>query len=105
MSGSRSRDPVYKIDIEEEAWTGLDSLSESAQEKVFTLWRDYLCYTPTQRIPGKLKRLRGEFSAYYQFEVTKDIRMIYAVEEDAKKVRIEYIGKHPDWSRRRRRPF
>ena len=78
MSGNQSRDPVYKIDAEEGAWKGLYSLPESAQEKVFTVWRDHLCYTPTQRIPGKLKRLRGEFSGYYQFEVTKDIRMIYA---------------------------
>lgn len=103
MSGSR--EPTYKIEPEDEVWQGLSSLSESAQDKVYTLWRDHLREHPTQRIPGKLKRLRGDYADYYQFDITKSARMIYSVDEDAKIVYIEYIGPHPDWKRRKSRAF
>jgi mRNA-degrading endonuclease RelE of RelBE toxin-antitoxin system len=96
---------AYKIEVEDEAWKGLSSLPQSAQEKVTALWRDHLSHTPTQRIPGKLKALRGEYKGYYQFEITKDARMIYFVDEEARVVYVEYIGKHPDWKRHRKRAF
>lgn len=69
------------------------------------LWRDHLQYTPTQRIPGKLKELKGEYKGYYQFDISRSERVIYTVDEDTKTVYIEYIGKHPVWRRRRRRAF
>ena len=72
---------------------------------MLTLWRDHLQHAPTQRIPGKLKRLRGEYKAYYQFDITKDARMIYYVDEDSKTVYVEYIGKHPGWKRRKSRAY
>ncbi len=80
-------------------------MSTSGQEKVTALWRDHLSHTPTQRILGKLKRLRGAYSDYFQFDITKSQRMIYTVDEDSKKVYVEYIGKHPDWKRRKSRAF
>jgi len=91
--------------VEDEAWQGLSSLPESQQEKVFMLWRDHLAHHPTQRIPGKLKRLKGEYAAFFQFDITQAQRMIYSVDEDAKVVYVEHIGRHPDWRRRRGRTW
>lgn len=96
---------TYKVAVEDEAWEGLSSLPESAQEKVTAFWRDHLQHRPTQRIPGKLKELKGEYKGYYQFDISMNERMIYTVNEDLKTVYVEYIGKHPDWGRRRGRAF
>lgn len=98
MSGSHqtSRE-TYTVEVEDEAWEGLSSLPLSAQEKVTALWRDHTQYTPTKRIPGKLKELRGVHKGLFQFDITKDKRMIYRVDEDSKTVYIEHIGGHPEW--------
>jgi len=95
----------YKVEVEDEAWTGLASLSKSAQEKVTALWRDHLQHTPKLRIPGKLKELKGEYKGNYQYDISKSERMIYSVDEAEFIVYVEYIGKHPDWKRRQSRAF
>lgn len=108
MSGSRrATEKPYKLEVEDEAWEGLSSLSESAQEKVLVLWRDHLSRTPAKRIPGKLKALKGEHKGFFQFDITRDQRMIYEIDEATKTVYVEYIGKHPEWrmGRGRRRGF
>jgi len=97
--------PAYKVQIEDEAWEGLSSLPESQQDKVFAFNKNHLQHHPTQPIPGHLKRLKGDFSAYFQFEVTQSHRMIYTVDESTRTVYVEYIGPHPNWKRRRSRPF
>ena len=105
MSGSQSNRGTYKVEVEEEAWAGLSSLPTSAQEKVTALWRDHLQHTPTQRIPGKVKELRGEYKGFYQYDISRDARMIWRVDEHTRTVYVEYIGKHPEWEKRRKRPF
>ena len=106
MSGSRqTTKPTYKVEVEEEAWEGLSSLPESQQEKVLTLWRDHLGHHPTQRIPGKLKRLKGEYHDFFQYDISQSQRMIYSVDEESRTVYVEYIGKHPDWKRHQSRAW
>lgn len=105
MSGSPKDDAPYEIIPSEDVWREIEKLPESAQEKIFALWRDQLRHTPTKRIPGKLKELKGEYKGLYQYEVTGSERMVFSVDEAERKVYIEYVGKHPDWSRRRKRPF
>ena len=105
MPGNPGTKAAYTLEVEERAWQALSCLPESAQDKVFALWRDHLSHTPTQRIPGKLKQLRGDYRDYYQFEITKSQRMIYSVDEASKTVYVEYIGKHPEWKRRKGRAF
>lgn len=61
----------YRVELEDEAWEGLKSLSESAQEKVTALNRDHLQHTPKLRIPGKLKELKGDYKGYYQYDISK----------------------------------
>jgi hypothetical protein len=50
-------------------------------------------------------RSTGEYKGYFQYDISKSERMIYWVDEGAKIVYVEYIGKHPDWTRHRKRPF
>ena len=63
--------------------------------------RDHVSQTPTTHVPGKLKQLRGEYRAYYQFSVDRRRRVIYRVDEQEKTVFIEYVGAHPDWKKSR----
>ena len=52
---------------------------------------------------ANLKRLSGLYRDYWQFDVTRGLRLIYRVFEDERLVDIEHIGQHPEW--RSRRPF
>jgi len=42
-----------------------------------------------------------EWAGHYQFDVDRNHRVIYTVDEIALVVQIQYIGAHPDWSRSR----
>ena len=103
MSGSAPEG--YRIEWEEEVWGAIEGLPESCQDKIFSLWRDHLCKQPTQRIPGKLKELKGRHKGYYQFDINDKDRMIYSVDEANRIVYIEYVGPHPEWRHGRRRGF
>ena len=56
-------------------------------------------------MPGKLKQLKGEYRAYYQYDIDRRNRLIYSVDDDTKTVYVEYIGPHPQWKKRGRRAF
>lgn len=49
------------------------------------------------RIPGKLKELKREHHGLYQYEIDRNYRILYTVDEAARQVNVEYIGYHPDW--------
>jgi len=96
---------AYKIKIEDEVWGAIARLPEPFQDKIFCLFRDHLCQQPTQRIPGKLKELKGRHKGFYQFDINDRDRMIYSVDEPNRVVYVEYVGPHPEWKRDRRRGF
>lgn len=91
----------YRIEASDEVWDALAKMPEGRADKVFRFWQGHLRHTPTRRIPGIVKELKGEYKGAYQFDVSRELRMIYWVDEAEQTVYIEYLGPHPDWSKRR----
>ena len=57
--------------------------------------------TPTAPIPGRLKQLNAPFEDHYQLRVSRRRRLIYRVDEERRRVRVVYLGPHPDWRQSR----
>jgi mRNA-degrading endonuclease RelE of RelBE toxin-antitoxin system len=96
----------YAVQVEREALDkGLASLSPAAQLNVLEFMSGHMIRTPRQRMPGKLKQLKGEYRAYYQYDIDRRNRLIYSVDDDTKTVYVEHIGPHPQWKKRGRRAF
>ncbi len=92
----------YTVHIDEEHWRVLESCSERRLEEVLVFLRDHGSRTPTARIPGKLKQLRGRYRGHFQFTIDRDHKGIYTMDEEQRQVRLEYVGPHPDWRKSRR---
>src|SRR6478672_11914635 len=92
----------YKLNIEERVWEALSSLQPGLQERVTAFWRDHLQTHPHHPPVNSVKRLRGEWSHYFQFDVDRSRRMLYRIDEQAKTVYVDYLGSHPEWERRGR---
>ncbi len=97
-----SAEPPYEVMLEEEHWEALKRLPhESQQEKALQFLWGHAAHTPTVWLPsGAVKQLRGEHEGLWQFDIDRDYRIIYRVDEGARQVVVEYIGYHPDWGRR-----
>ena len=101
MARQESAPPPYTVEIEDAHWNEFASWGERRLDGVLAFLRDHVSHTPTARVPGKLKQLRGEYRGLYQFSVDRQHKVIYRVDEQEKKVYIEYVGRHPDWRRSR----
>jgi len=55
----------------------------------------YFRTTPTLRVPGKVKKLRGKWAGLLQHRVNRSGRLQYWVDEDAEVVYVEYAGPYP----------
>ena len=103
MPRERGEPLPYQVQLDDEHWEELRTWDERPLDVLLTFLRDHASQTPTTLIPGKLKRLRGARSGYYQFSVDRRRRLIYIVDEKQKLVLVEYVGPHPDWRKSRRR--
>jgi mRNA-degrading endonuclease RelE of RelBE toxin-antitoxin system len=55
----------------------------------------HLRHHPTQRIPSKLKQLKGALAGIWQYDLPSGYRLWYRVDTDAQVVSVVYIGSHP----------
>jgi mRNA-degrading endonuclease RelE of RelBE toxin-antitoxin system len=92
----------YRVAIERGAQRALRSLTPAARSRVNRFIESHLKVTPTGAYPN-VKRLSGAYRDYWQFDVTRGLRLIYRVYEDEHLVEVEHIGQHPEW--RSLRPF
>jgi mRNA-degrading endonuclease YafQ of YafQ-DinJ toxin-antitoxin module len=76
---------------------GLAALQPAHVNNVMAFLRDHARFTPTNLIPGQLKALKGTWRGYYEFRVSRQLRLRYWVDEDARVVKLTYLGKHSDW--------
>ena len=103
-------DETYSIEIEQpdEYWAELERLPPASQEELTSFVAHYLTTQPTSVIPqlaGKLKQLKGDYKGFWQYDIG-DKRLIYLPENrPRKRVLIKYLGPHPDWGKRRKRPW
>jgi len=55
----------------------------------------FLHNTPLVRLPGKVKKLKGQLTGIMQYEVTSKHRVWYVVNQDTETVEVIYAGAHP----------
>lgn len=100
MSGSPDPSEPYRLEVDERVWQALDLLPEGLQEKVTSFWRDYLRTVPHRPPIGGVHRLKGQWRAYYSFDVDRQRRMLYRVDDESRTVYVDYLGRHPEWDKR-----
>ncbi len=91
--------------LEPDQWKALQRLPRKSQrETALDFLENYLPHTPkTWRPDGKLKQLKGEHAGLWQFDIDRQYRIVYAVDQQVRQVNVEYLGFHPDWGARSRR--
>jgi hypothetical protein len=54
-------------------------------------------FTPLDRLAsgGKIKKMKGTFSKFLQYDVTDNARIQYWVDKDCRIVYVKYAGPHP----------
>jgi len=92
-------DPPYEVKLEEKHWAQIAALPrESQQDRVTAFLMRYASHTPRLRMAnGDLKELKGAYAGYWQYDIDRQYRLIYRIDEERKQVLVEYIGNHPDW--------
>jgi addiction module RelE/StbE family toxin len=82
---------ILKRDAAKALQTIPQHIAQQAQGFIDT----HLRHHPTQRIPSKLKELKGSLSGVWQYDLPSGYRLRYRVERDAQVVYVIYIGSHP----------
>ena len=92
----------YEVRLTDDHWDELRRWDDRLVDALMAFIRDHASRTPTTRIPGKLKQLKGVvFRGCYQFRVDQRRRFIYRVDEERRLIIAEYVGPHPDWRKSR----
>ena len=77
----------------EKGWRDLEENMPEATEKC----RQFLTFTPLDRLAsgGKIKKMKGKFSRFLQYDVTDSARVQYRVDQANHIVYVKYAGPHP----------
>ncbi len=94
----------YGIEVFEGFWDALKTFPPAQQELIIEFMAQHFTLRPRVMIPGKLKELKGTYRGTYQLECGGGRRLLYEIDEPGKKVRIVYLGNHPEWEKRRKNP-
>lgn len=94
--------PPYMPQLTEEHWEAIQRLPHPAQRvDAVEFLMKYVSHTPRQRkANGSLKELKGEHRGLWQYDIDRQYRIIYRIDDEAREILVEYIGSHPDWGRR-----
>lgn len=89
----------FRIRIERGAKKALQpgGMSLRRQRTARRFIANHLRQRPLERIPGKVKELRGRYKGVMQFDIDDNYRLLYRVDKDSRIVSILYIGTHPKW--------
>ena len=87
--------PWYAVKLSNKAEAGLRRLHSTTRAKVQDILDNFLPNTPLLRVPGKVKKLKGEYAGILQYNVTYSVRVRYFVGEKENIVYVDYIGPHP----------
>ena len=94
----------YRLVWEPEAMAAyFDStlISESQLDRAQVFLRDHAMKTPTQPIPGRLKKLKGTWARYWQYDIAHTVQWLYRVDQQNCTVLIDHVWHHADWTKRR----
>jgi|CXWL01.1.fsa_nt_gi mRNA-degrading endonuclease RelE of RelBE toxin-antitoxin system len=89
--------PRYTVKLNKRARQGLSRLPAKQQREAERLLTEFLPTTPIERVPGKVKKLRGAYErlGYLQYDLPDGYRIWYQVEQTSMTVYVVYIGPHP----------
>jgi mRNA-degrading endonuclease RelE of RelBE toxin-antitoxin system len=87
---------IYEIQFSRKAEKGWRMLEENVSEATEKC-RQFLMFTPLDRIAsgGKIKKMKGKFSKFLQYDVTDSARVQYWVDQTKHIVYVKYAGPHP----------
>ena len=88
---------VWKLDA---FFAVLATFPPAQQKRITDFMAGHLSERPKVMVPGQLKELKGAWSGVYQLDCGKGRRLLYEVDDGARKVRIIYLGEHPEWDKR-----
>jgi mRNA-degrading endonuclease RelE of RelBE toxin-antitoxin system len=95
LSPEENRD-IYEIRFSRRAEKGWKTLEENIPEATEKCLH-FLMFTPLDRLAsgGKIKKMKGTFSEFLQYDVTDNARIQYWVDKDCRIVYVKYAGPHP----------
>jgi mRNA-degrading endonuclease RelE of RelBE toxin-antitoxin system len=86
---------TYRVILKREARNNLHTLPSHITQQARQFIDTHLGHQPTQRILGKLKRLKGQLADVWQYDLPSGYRLWYRVNEHTQTVQVIYIGPHP----------
>ena len=91
----------YEVMIDEQQWAQIEALpNDSLKERATTFLVGHARLAPRERLAsGSLKELQGEYKGYWQLDLDRKHRLIYTVDDQERRVYVQYVGAHPDWGR------
>jgi len=84
----------YRIVIRRGTRKGWQAICERDPQGAAEVWQ-FLTAHPQQRVPGKVKKLRGKLAGLLQYDVNYRDRVQYWVDDETRTVHVEYAGPHP----------
>jgi mRNA-degrading endonuclease RelE of RelBE toxin-antitoxin system len=93
------RERGFRVRIERDARKAFQpgGMSPRRQRTARQFIASHLKTKPLERIPGKVKELRGRYKGIMQFDIDDNYRLLYRVDRESRTVLILYIGTHPKW--------
>jgi mRNA-degrading endonuclease RelE of RelBE toxin-antitoxin system len=86
---------TYHVILKRDAAKALQTIPSHIAQQAQGFIDTHLQHHPTQRIPSKLKQLKGSLSGIGQYDLPSGYRLRYRVNGAAKTVQVIYIGPHP----------
>jgi len=86
---------TYRIILKREARNTLKSIPRHISQQAQIFINAHLQHHPTQRIPYKMKRLRGQLSGIWQYDLPSGYRLWYRVNDQTRTVGVIHIGPYP----------
>lgn len=86
---------TYQVILKREARRAIQSIPRYIADQARVFIDTHLRRYPIQRIPAKIKRLKGQLAGIWQYDLPSDYRLWYRVNEQDRIVEVIYIGPHP----------
>jgi mRNA-degrading endonuclease RelE of RelBE toxin-antitoxin system len=86
---------TYHVILKRDAAKALQAIPTLIAQQARGFIDTHLQHHPTQRIPSKLKQLKGSLTGIWQYDLPSSYRLWYRVDPDAQVVSVIYIGPHP----------
>lgn len=86
---------TYRVILRRDARNAIQHIPRYIALQAQAFIDDHLQHHPTQRIPTKLKQLKGQLVGFWQYDLPSGYRLRYRVDDATRTVFVVYIGPHP----------